>query len=479
MRRHTREAWIKYNALRIGELYEIIEKTVHEVNPDIELGAMTHMSGSDGLNTDEWNEKLCSKTLREIRWRPGGGVYTDYSLPEVYDKANRISAQIRYLPESAVIQSEIENFPYQSLKKSPSFTAFEAFIYQAAGCSGTAFNVLAKEEEAGEEHERFFKMAEEAREYGTLLTETFGQQPLCGAGFWWDKNTASFSTEKSWNCWKPVPSAVDIHQIGIPYACASEHMSVFFFDGDTAFRIPEAELMKCLSKGVLLSADALDILNKRGFGEYTGFMLTGTFTKDTFEVETEHRLNMPGEHRRNIRQAFDWSVKKTYTIEATSERAEYLARNFDLYQTERGMCSGIFTNRLGGRVCVEGMTPFDWCYSLPRSRHVKNVIRWLSKNTIPAFIDSFHRAAVWVRGNAAFIANMAMENAEDVRLCLKTKASAVSAVISCGSKIIRREKIGAKELFDGYSVFEIANIPIMGTALIMQDNGCFCDDKDK
>ncbi len=479
VRTYTRKAWIRYNSLRIGELYKNIETAVHEINPSIRLGAMTHMSGSDGLDSDGWAEQLSSETVREIHWRPGGGVYTDYSLPDVYDKANRISAQIRYLPENATcVESEMENFPYQSLRKSPSFTAFEGFIYQASGCTGTAFNVLCKEEEAGLEHERFFKMAEDAREYGTLLTETFGREPLCGAGFWWDKDSASFPTEEIWNMGKSVPSAVNIHQVGIPYACEHGNMSVFFFDGNTALQIPEDELKKCLSKGVLLNGEAVDVLNRRGFGEYIGFKTTGCFTSDTLEQEIEHPLNMPGAHRRNPRQAFDWSTKEAYTIEKTNEKAEYLSEHRDLYENIRGMGAGIFENSLGGRVCVEGITPFDWYYSLPRSVHLKNVIRWLSKGSIPAYVDSFHRAAVWVRGNAAFIANMSMENAENLRLCLKTEVETVSAVITCGSKIVKTEKIEAKESFDGFSVFEISAIPITGTALFLKDNGAYTDRKD-
>lgn len=479
IRQNVREAWIKYNSLRIGEIYENIEKAVHEINPNIVLGAMSHMSGSDGLDSDRWAKKLSTPAAPEIHWRPGGGVYTDYSLPEMYDKANRISAQIRYLPDyAAKVESEMENFPYQSLRKSPSFTAFEAFIYQASGCTGTAFNVLCKEEEIGIEHERFFKMAEEAREYGTLLTEVFGRKPLCGAGFWWDKSSASFAADAKWDMWKSVPSAVDIHQIGIPYACEPKYMPVFFFDANTALQIPESELEKCLSKGIMLSADALDILNKRGFGEYTGFKTTGVFTSDTLEQELEHPLNMPGMHRRNPRQAFGWSIKEAYTIEKTNEHAEYMAQHRDLYENIRGMSAGIFENKLGGRICVEGISPFSWCYSLPRSIHVKNVIRWLSKDSIPAYVDSFHRAAVWSRGNAAFVANMSMENAENVRLCLKTTAHAASAVITCGSKIIRKEKIKAAKSAGGYYEFVIPEVPIIGTALIIPDNGAYCDGKE-
>ena len=183
---------------------------------------------------------------------------------------------------------------------------------------------------------------------------------------------------------------------------------------------------------------------------------------------------MPGGHRRNLRQAFGWSIREAYIIEKTDERAEYMAQQRDLDEHIRGMSAGIFENRLGGRVCVEGISPFVWCFSLPRSVHVKNVVRWLSGDSLPAYLDSFHRAAVWSRGNAAFVANMSMEEAENVRLCLRTTARRVSAVITCGSRITGRMTLDSAENIGGYAVFVIPGIPITGTALIIQDGGEYC-----
>ena len=36
----------------------------------------------------------------------------------------------------------------------------------------------------------------------------------------------------------------------------------------------------------------------------------GVFTRDSLEQELEHPLNMPGGHRRNLRQAFGWSIRE-------------------------------------------------------------------------------------------------------------------------------------------------------------------------
>ena len=54
--------------------------------------------------------------------------------------------QNAYLPDYVtVIQSEIENFPYQLLKKTPKSTALEAAMSMTVGCTGAAFNILPSE----------------------------------------------------------------------------------------------------------------------------------------------------------------------------------------------------------------------------------------------------------------------------------------------------------------------------------------------
>lgn len=465
-----RQSWIRYNAQRIFELYRFIEKTVHEVNPAIRLGAMSHMSGSDGLDTDRWAKALAGPATLPVSWRPGGGVYTDFSIPELTDKVCRVADQIRYLPPSSgPIVSEIENFPYQSLRKSPAFTAFEAFLYQAVGCTGTAFNVMSKEEWIGEEHEPFFALAQSAAEYGRKLTAAMGREPLRGAGFWWDKGSAASPTDTALT-WvnRPVPHAHDLHQIGIPYACDPSHMAVFFLNRSLATIIPESELLRILRKGVLLDAEALEALNSRGFGAYTGFRTTGMYTADTMEQELSHPLVLPGNHRRNLRQAFEWGQKNAYTIERTDDSAVYLAEQYDLNGSRRGMSAGIFENRLGGRVAVDGVAPFDWCYSLPKSVRAKRLLRWLSSDTLPVYVGSFHRAAVWARGGAFLTANLSTEEAERLELMIQTQTEHFSVTVTTGSRIVGRECLHTVPERDGYRRLTIPSLPVCGTALIVE-----------
>lgn len=178
-REEARRSWLAYNSLRIEELYTVIENTVHAEEPSVSLEAMTYFAGTERLDADRWAVKLRGNTDTTVGWRPGGGVYTDKSVADVLKKAYRMSVQTRFLPSFVKrIEGEIENFPFQALHKSPSFTAFEAFIYQAACCTGTAFDVLANEVALGTEHDAFFEMAQNAFEYGERLTGAFGTRAV-------------------------------------------------------------------------------------------------------------------------------------------------------------------------------------------------------------------------------------------------------------------------------------------------------------
>ncbi len=465
VRQRAREAWIDHTVSVRAELCALIEQTVHSIYPDIMLGFMTFTSGIGSFGCELWAKRLSGIDRCEISWRPGGGVYTDDSLYKVCDKANRISLQTRYIPVSVTrIESEIENFPYQPLNKSPDFTAYESFIYQAAGCTGTAYNVMSKEEDIGEEHEIFFKMAEESGEYGRLISQAFKRSPLRGVGYKWNPMTPTVPQKASWSLFEAIPLANDIHRIGIPFACEDESTYVYFLNGDIACQLSDDELCECLSKCVFMDCEALRVCNERGLGHLCGFRTAERYDSDTMEIELDHPLNMPGEHRRNPRQAFHYTGY-TYTIERTNERAEYLAKQTDIEGKYRGMSAGVFENELGGRIYVSGVTPFEWCYSLARVLHIKNVLRWLSRDSLPAYISSFHRAIIWSRSESAFVANASMADIETVEIMLKTKHKRLRAIITKGSKIIEDTIVNAKSA-GTYMKFTIREIPILGTALL-------------
>ncbi|HSL03157.1 MAG TPA: hypothetical protein VK901_06420, partial [Nitrospiraceae bacterium] len=57
----------------------------------------------------------------------------------------------------------------------------------------------------------------------------------------------------------------------------------------------------------------------------------------------------------------------------------------------------IYENKLGGRVCVSGYYPWDHLHSLSKTSQMKAVMRWLSRDRLPAYVASYHKVNLWAR----------------------------------------------------------------------------------
>jgi hypothetical protein len=115
-----RKQWLRHQSDTISRLFIYIRETVEEVNDKITLGFMTGERYFEGYDFKEWADALSGQGRKPVMWRPGGGAYTDDTLDELVEKSAQIGRQAAYLPDYVEsIQSELENFPYQLLKKSP------------------------------------------------------------------------------------------------------------------------------------------------------------------------------------------------------------------------------------------------------------------------------------------------------------------------------------------------------------------------
>ena len=468
VRKKIRDMWIDFNAKRVNEVFKLIEKTVHEVDPGIRLGFMSHVAGTDGLENEKWAESLKGGKAENVSWRPGGGVYTEFSPGDVLDKALRISAQIRYLPPFVDrIESEMENYPYHSLRKSPGFTAFESLIYLAAGCTGTAFNICSAIAFVPEEYDPFFKMAYEVEKAGDMIVDVMGRAPSAGIGFPWNKRTAADPASKRWKLGanNGIPFPNELASIGIPAADRVESTSVFLLDGASACQLTDNEIMTVLSRGVLMDAGALEIIRNRGFGKYTGFKVSDRYYKATCGRDLEHPLNYPGRNVRDVRQSFGYCGAIS-TFAKTDDKAEYLSEAITLRGEHRGMCSGIFENELGGRIAVDGLMPFSWVYALPRNQGIKNLLKWLSNDTLGAFVRSYHRVSVWQRGNGIFLANFEMEKARGVRIAILDAPERMSCVVFEGGKECLTVDLTPSGTDGTYKLFDLPEMPVTGEILL-------------
>jgi hypothetical protein len=367
--------------------------------------------------------------------------------------------QTALLPKSVVrIQSEVESFPYQRLKKSAHATALEACSYIAGGCTGTAFNVLSMYDEPLDEYEPLVARLRQTRPFLDLLAEAVDRLPPLGVYTGWVKDSfVARNPDGDWfagggDSW--THHADEVFDTGIPPAYLPEHATVTVLSGDSVLAMKKDEIVKMLSGGVYMDAPALTRLNEMGYKDLTGFAAERSIDHDCIEQFLGHPLNAGFAGRlRDGRQSF-WKNPATAFVR-TDQKAEMLARIIDYaHQQVAPCCMGAYENRLGGRICVAGYYPWTQLQNLSKSSQLKSVMRWLSKDTLPAYIRSFHRVNLWVRQpqkgtHAIALTNASLDPAEGLTILVRTE-KAVARVFDMQRRVV---KISASSTDGAYHGF--------------------------
>ncbi|RIJ46484.1 hypothetical protein D1614_18930 [Maribellus luteus] len=457
-----RKEWLQHNRNTIARLFVLIEETVHKINPDMPLGFMTGDRFFEGYDFGNWAKILAGPNNAPVMWRPGGGFYNDVNTSGLAGKSHDIGRQVSVLPKAIVsVQSEIECFPYQRLKKAANIVVLEASSHIAAGCTGAAFNVLSMYDEPLDEYEPLIARLHESRQFFDLMVKSLGRSALTGVNTLWNKDSYITGNLNNGN-WVSAGNPVighDIYNIGLPACYSNQHAEVTILGKDNIYAFSKEEIKEILSRGVYMDAETLQYLNKMGFGEFTGFEVVKSENVDRIEKFSTHPLNgnFAGRERDN-RQSF-WK-SSAYTLRKTNENTQVLSGLIDYTGTKVSDCTmGVFENKLGGRICVAGYYPWSFMENLSKSSQMKSVFRWLSKDSLPAYIASFHKMNLWVRepqdGKIALaFTNSSFDPAKDVTLMLQTENTKIKVYdMNCKETIIQSS--GENGLYQKFIIPEV------------------------
>jgi hypothetical protein len=397
------------------------------------LGFMTGDRFFEGYDFDHWADALAGPGRAPVYWRPGGGFYEDSSLSGLVAKSHDIGRQIALLPPSVLsIQSEIENFPYQRLKKAAHTTAVEAAAHLGAGCTGAAFNVLSGNDEPLDEFEPLVARLRQTRSFYDLMARHLGRARPVGLFTAWNKDQAA-ATDLIGNPWWAVGhlgQGAQILEMGLPAAYHPGGAAVTLLFPQSVAAMPADEIRRVLSGAVYTDVETLALLNQMGFQDLTGMSAEQPNPVDCIEEFTAHPLNGPFVKRqRDCRQSFyRVSGYVGYVLKKHDPKVETLTRIVDYGGKELSPCSlAIYENKLGGRICVSGYYPWDHLHSLSKNSQLKAVMRWLSRDRLPAYVASYHKVNLWARepqgGELALaLINASLDAASDVELAIATPA---------------------------------------------------------
>jgi hypothetical protein len=387
-----RRAWVEHNRGVIDSLFKLIEETVHAVRPGLELGFMTGDRFYEGYAFRRWAVTLSGPGKAPVRWRPGGGFYSDEAPIGLVSKAHDIGRQVAALPEFVtVVQSELENFPYHLLRKSAHTTVTEAAAHMAAGASGVAFNIIAQDPQSIDEITPILERVAASRPFLSRLHFELGRSRALGVWPAWNGD--------AWAASADVGAPYSLAELGLPVCYDRGGASVVALAGRMPLAFPRDEVEAMLRGGVILDVPALEILWEMGLGEMTGVRPGGRFPVDAIEEFTEHELNGSAAGRtRNCRQSF-WQ-QDARTVTAAADGARILSRLIDYGDNDLGECLSIFENPHGGRIAVAGYYPWTMITSAAKVWQYRALAPWLSRDRLPAVVETMAKVAIWVREGA-------------------------------------------------------------------------------
>jgi len=426
-----RKKWLDHNSDAICGVFSLIARTVRAIDPGIRLGFMTGERYSEGYQFGRYAEALSENGRYEIMWRPGGGAYTDFTYDEIVAKTEEIGRQNAYLPSYVnIVLSEIENFPYNLLKKTPKSTAFEAAMTMTVGCTGAAFNILPSE--TGEPMEtitdHFRAIAGLKPFYQALQEKTAGMNPV-GIDTGWRPDSEATRGFFRGTGWQYGAYARELFSFGLPQSFRKDTGVVSILTGSQAAVMGDEEIRRLLSGGAYLDASAVRYLTGRGFGDWIGFAVGEEFPVDARECYTDDLINrdLVGGIR-NGRQAFH--PDDSFGLRPLDDRARVVARLIDYHKNELAPCTlGLYENPFGGRICVAGYYPHSWVSDYFKTVQLKRIFIWLSGSHLPSYVDSYCRIRnITLQGggkSCVTLFNTSNDTQKDVKIMLLTEKERV------------------------------------------------------
>jgi len=453
-----RRAWLEHNRELINRLFKLIEETVHASRPGLELGFMTGDRFYEGYAFKRWAETLSGPAKAPVRWRPGGGFYSDETLMGLVGKAHDLGRQAAALPKTVtVVQSELENFPYHLLRKSAHTTVVESAAHMAAGASGVAFNILPQDPTALDEMRPILERVAAERPFFDRLHAELGRSLTLGVWPAWNEELWTINGDPgSWFrhgvCLEYLGAPYALGEIGLPLCYHRAGAAVTALSGRMPLAFSREEVEAFLCGGVLLDVGALETLWDMGLGELTGVRSGASFPVDAIELFTEHPLNNRDlGMTRNCRQSFWPQDARTLIpcapgVQVLSRLTDY--RGNDPRATQRGglaasqssigECLSIFENPQGGRVAVAGYYPWSMITSGAKVWQYRALARWLSRDRLPAAVESLAKVSLWVREGAndrraAVMLNASLDAQAEVALWLRMSSGQVEHVQMSGA----------------------------------------------
>ncbi|MBO4345284.1 MAG: hypothetical protein J5833_05995 [Victivallales bacterium] len=472
-----RKKWLEFSGRTIIGLFHLAETCIHAQNPKMQLGAMDGMHFADDNPYVAEAEALAGPNGPVPRWRPGGGAYTDISMltEMVCEKSSCLGYVAAMLPDSVTdIESEIESYNQQRIRKSCRATQIEASIYAAAGCTGTAWNIICPCDSFSENNDGILNSAAAIRPFLDKLTDVCGRIRPHGVWPGCKSNIGAVFSLRHGTDWNdmakqyPEPLFTEMFTGGIPVAYRQEDADMTMLIGDTALLFSDDELRQLFAGGVFCDGRTVQILEDRGLSELAGFAIERQFFGDAMECFVQYPMT---EGLTELKRCCASCTPLLgddggfFILKPIDKDGKVLCNLVDYMGKPVADCSlGIYENSLGGRVAVSGFYPISNSLYHSRQIFMKRLFRWLSRDRLTAYLESYHRIAMWARPKKSIcLVNASLDAAENAVLMVKDGAP-TGGLFHIDS--LEPITVIGEQCPDGYTRYRLPTLPLWTVAVL-------------
>jgi hypothetical protein len=467
-----RELWVKQNIETLESLLADVAGAVRKVDPKIGMGLMTAGAGWTTYSGHDFGRWF--KALRATKARPGGGFYSDATPIEMLCKSVECGRQRASLPPTVTdVQYELENFPYQLLKKSSTALVNECTLALAHGLNGIAFNLLA----LPTAHDDFLPLLEKISPARPLWEKWVAHTDgLPTAGLWsaWSNRLMarrSIRPEECWLAWNPqyaIALPLALGEIGLPIASDAPGCGVVLC-GRVAEAFSDDELKRFLSGGVLMDSTALEVLAERGLEHLAGVRIGKRLDNGLMERFTDDEMNGHGTGSlRDARIEF-WGNARGMgdVLEPTDKGVRILTTIEDYFYRRQGPGMTAFENSLGGRVVVMGYAPWIFLHSVAKRLQFQNVADWISRGRMPVRVEepvplvSVARMSADRRRGGVVLLNAGMDEISRATVHVRSAARRARLLTVGGKERVVKVESGGR--------FTLRNIPPWSIRVLLME----------